>query len=488
MWCSVRRCWMTVLIIVAVAGTSWATGSTDGDTLPVKDALLAQDWRRVSALVGSARPSDTVTQQFLRGHAALALNRNDESTRNFLGVSNAEAVAEWEKWTVQFLQRNPNSSLAWFLRGDASARHQDWNEAVKAFSRAVELNQKNALAWNARGVVYALKGRWQEAQEDFDRAIYSDIKLADAYANRGVTYVLRSVGRRDALPTTFGEAIRLSKEFRLAQIGKACLQFGTGDWQDASTALRTQAKTKDPIGAVAAQNLAVVEYSERELLVQSTDADLLAGTSVTTESKLREAPSAASKLNDKILSSELAAIGGETFSHWAKDSKTAMVGLNLVPPARASGLPSVMAGVLEVSGRVTEAFAASQRAQAEKDKAEFRADRLERVVANYKNYPTAVGSNTALANVLKSSDRTEVYDLAIKRGVPSAALERLSKPSEQSQAGGAILNFQRTYTSKGNWGMYVPFGLVYTGIDWRSTTPLGENGRNDTTRIPRSTN
>ena len=64
----------------------------------------------------------------------------------------------------------------------------DYQEAIKDFDRAIELDPKLAGAYWGRGKTYHELGDYQEAIKDFDRAIELDPKLGGAYWSRGKTY------------------------------------------------------------------------------------------------------------------------------------------------------------------------------------------------------------------------------------------------------------------------------------------------------------
>lgn len=453
-------CRRTALVTLTLPGTVLAAF---GATSSIEHALQAGQWSQLLALLGTPQRGEPAWRQFLRGHAALALNRNDESVRSFLNGARPDAIGDWQKWATEYLQRHPGDSMAWYLRGDAHARGEAWSDAVDAFTKALKINESNALAWNARGVVHALKGRWGLAGNDFSAAMAKAPDFADACANTGIAYVLQSVGRKDALATTFGEANRKSRQFAIAKLGAASLQFGIGDWQQAAAAFQALSARNDPIGSVAAQNLAVVRFAERELLLRRDDAESFAGTSVTVQSQTR-GPSSLEALNQKILRNEVgaAAVGG--YDRWSKESAAALLAVGKAFPVAAPAATAVAAGLALSAIGMGEA-ANRMREEAKSDKKVYVTQAITESVDHYRKQPS-IGNSTAVSNWLNSSSRAEAVSIGHNSGLSPTQMDALTRSG--STAGGAILNFQRAYTSKGAWGMYVPFGLVYTGIDWRS--------------------
>ena len=78
----------------------------------------------------------------------------------------------------------------YFLRGMSYDDLEDYQQAIKDFDRAIELDPKNAQAYYNRGVLYGLLDNDQQAINDYDKAIKLDPKNAQAYYSRGLAYVL----------------------------------------------------------------------------------------------------------------------------------------------------------------------------------------------------------------------------------------------------------------------------------------------------------
>ena len=76
----------------------------------------------------------------------------------------------------------------WLEKGNALFVLGKYQDAVKAYSKAIELNQKVALFYNNRGYSYRHLNKFEEAIADYSRAIKVDPKYAGAYNNRGVAY------------------------------------------------------------------------------------------------------------------------------------------------------------------------------------------------------------------------------------------------------------------------------------------------------------
>lgn len=60
-----------------------------------------------------------------------------------------------------------------------------YNDAIKAFTTAIEIIPHDFQAYNYRGIVWALKGNFDKAVADYDRAIEIRPRYAEAFNNRG---------------------------------------------------------------------------------------------------------------------------------------------------------------------------------------------------------------------------------------------------------------------------------------------------------------
>lgn len=62
---------------------------------------------------------------------------------------------------------------------------QRYDEAIQAFSTAIEIIPQDYQAYNYRGIAWALKGNYDKALADYDKALEIRPRYAEAYNNRG---------------------------------------------------------------------------------------------------------------------------------------------------------------------------------------------------------------------------------------------------------------------------------------------------------------
>ncbi len=220
-----------VVLMLAVEVCSRSFGAS-----VVEDALLKGNWKEVCETLekDSSRAEDPVAR-LIMAHGCLASNRNNASMLLLLSAQEGGDLKEWCAWTESFLLRNPRNPVALYLSGDAKARIGKLDEAVNAFTQALQAKEDFALAYNARGVVHVLNNEWDRAWVDFSLATKLAPDFADGYVGLGTLGVLRETsldldtGTLDA----FNQAISINPEFALAYNGRGCIYFGSARFEQA---------------------------------------------------------------------------------------------------------------------------------------------------------------------------------------------------------------------------------------------------------------
>ena len=105
---------------------------------------------------------------------------------------------------------DPRFADAYYNRGVAKIRLKEFREAIEDFDRAIELNPDDVHCYLNRGVARNHLRQFQEAIEDFDEAIELDRSHAYAYVNRGVAKA-ESYRHKEAVED-FSKAIELKSD------------------------------------------------------------------------------------------------------------------------------------------------------------------------------------------------------------------------------------------------------------------------------------
>ncbi len=64
-----------------------------------------------------------------------------------------------------------------------------WDEAIAAYTQAIELDPNNVLAYTNRGASYVEKGEYAKGIEDYNKAIELDPENIIIYYNRSMAYI-----------------------------------------------------------------------------------------------------------------------------------------------------------------------------------------------------------------------------------------------------------------------------------------------------------
>ena len=108
------------------------------------------------------------------------------------------------------IEIDPNYANAWAWLG---AVYNDFGNSEKAMAmnlKAIEINPKNAMAWNNIGVTYSNLGNLDKAIESYERACSLDKKLYYPYSNLGRVYL--DIGDFDKAIEYCNKAVEISPQ------------------------------------------------------------------------------------------------------------------------------------------------------------------------------------------------------------------------------------------------------------------------------------
>ena len=118
-----------------------------------------------------------------------------------------------------------------FHRGNFMMILGQIDEALKDYSRAIELSPNNAAAYNNRGVAYRKKGKLDLAVKDYNKAIKLNPDDANAYSNRGNVY--REKGEFNRAIDDTNAAIKLNPNCTEAYNNRGAAYGAKGDFDHA---------------------------------------------------------------------------------------------------------------------------------------------------------------------------------------------------------------------------------------------------------------
>jgi Flp pilus assembly protein TadD len=145
-----------------------------------------------------------------------------------LGIAgeHQEAIGAFTK----AIELNPKYAEAFYNRGEAYRILGNFRLAIRDYDKAIELNPTDAKPYGARGVAYGSLGEHRQAIRDYDKAIELDPTDAEIYVTRGVSY--RKLGDYQQAIRDFDQAIQLNMKYATVYFLRGFAYYNLGNyWQ-----------------------------------------------------------------------------------------------------------------------------------------------------------------------------------------------------------------------------------------------------------------
>jgi tetratricopeptide (TPR) repeat protein len=137
--------------------------------------------------------------------AAIASGLNIE----FAETSQKPAELQEELTKIEnAIKENPKNPGLWTIKGKTLRKLGRYDEARKAYWRAIKIDREFTAAWNNRGVLLHVLEKYQAAIWAFDRAIKTDSTFRLAWKNKAGT--LDKLGRHDEAVKAYQRAAALA--------------------------------------------------------------------------------------------------------------------------------------------------------------------------------------------------------------------------------------------------------------------------------------
>ena len=115
-----------------------------------------------------------------------------------------------------------------FELGKYFLKNNEYDLAIRIFTRVVELDPKHVDAYDARGKAYGCTGKFDEAVIDFKVALEIDSR-AGTYNNLGLTYYWK--GCNEEAINNYTEAIKLYPDNKLFYFNRALALYAIGEYE-----------------------------------------------------------------------------------------------------------------------------------------------------------------------------------------------------------------------------------------------------------------
>lgn len=247
--------------------------SSEGVSLEVIEASLEHaNWERLGNMLAPTPEAESLIcsmkpeLRFLKGHALLATNRNNEATVCFACADDtigSPALNDWQTWTKNLVRQHPTWPSVRYLYADALARLGLLDEAAFELDQVLAISPKDYLARNARGVVRWILGAQDSTVADLQDSAIVDFQIAaqqpdfaDAWANLGVLDLYQGFDPEHA-KGNFEQALNRDSSFALAVNGRACALGSSGDLKQARRDIERAKRLCSAVGFVAANAAAM---------------------------------------------------------------------------------------------------------------------------------------------------------------------------------------------------------------------------------------
>ena len=109
----------------------------------------------------------------------------------------------------QTVSTNPDNADAWAQLGHAYFDTDQYEKAIEAYKKYLEIKPDNADIWTDLGVMYRRKGNPQEAIRSFDKAVQVNPSHQQSRFNKGVV-LLNDLNDRSGAVTAWKELLKIN--------------------------------------------------------------------------------------------------------------------------------------------------------------------------------------------------------------------------------------------------------------------------------------
>ncbi|MCK4795939.1 MAG: tetratricopeptide repeat protein [Spirochaetes bacterium] len=192
----------------------------------------------ISQTVSLEKPTDEVLRKlddFSRHVETLELLGASLKPEDYLNQGNDFYFKEDYESAIKAYDRTielkPDNVIAWCNKGVALGELCRFDEALKVFEKAIELKPDYAEAWSNKGVTLYKLGRYTEALKVTEKAIELKPDYAEAWSNKGVN--LSELGRYEEALSDLEKAIELNPDYFIAWSNKGTTLVELGQYKDA---------------------------------------------------------------------------------------------------------------------------------------------------------------------------------------------------------------------------------------------------------------
>ena len=127
--------------------------------------------------------------------------------------------------------RRIEAAVACYVLGSQFDSEGNYEEAIKNYTQAIEMNPQYLDAYKYRAYLYHCNGEYDEAIHDYSKAIELDGQDSHLYCNRGIAF--HNKNELDLAISDYNKAIGLNPKTNEAYFGRGQIYFGEHDFDQA---------------------------------------------------------------------------------------------------------------------------------------------------------------------------------------------------------------------------------------------------------------
>lgn len=143
---------------------------------------------------------------------------------------------------LAYLDENQFDAEAWHDLGMTCFKLQNYNDALRALQRSLDLDDSKALRYYSLGLVLQHAGQFEDAIAAYQQAIQRDVSMIDAYNNLGT--LLMQQGNLEAAQQIYQQAIAIKPDHFGAYLNLGNILFVLRQFEEAIAAYQAALRYK----------------------------------------------------------------------------------------------------------------------------------------------------------------------------------------------------------------------------------------------------
>jgi len=155
----------------------------------------------------------------------------EELFKQGINFCNLERYEEALKAFEKAIEINPQFVEAWNGKGIALYNRERYKEALKAFNKAIKIDPQFAEAQYSKGVAFGGRGEYKKARRAYERTVKINPQFVEAWYNKG--FALYKLRKYEEALKAFEKAIEINPQLADAWNGKGIALYNLGGYKEA---------------------------------------------------------------------------------------------------------------------------------------------------------------------------------------------------------------------------------------------------------------